>query len=129
MGIDRKYIDEAKKNLKIIKGKEKSNLTGKQFVAALIQDIHAKMKEGHKIHDIWSEINDPLPDDDKIKEGTFRRYVQMAREEAGLEPIKKWTRQVEKEKQKTSKANEVENSEDQKERKTESDFRDTRDPV
>lgn len=125
MSIDRKYIDEAKKSLKTIKGKGKTGLTRKQFVSELIQDIHARMKEGHKIHDIWKELNDPLPDDSKIKESAFRAYVQIARKEADLEPVKKWTKRTEKPKEKTIKENTLDNPEANDKPKTENDFRDT----
>lgn len=97
MSIDNEMVKEAKAALKQMSSGKTSRLTRQQFVSSLIKEIHAKMEAGFQLAEICDELNRTLPEDQKIKPGTFRAYVRTARAEAGIKPLKTWTRRNNKE--------------------------------
>lgn len=96
MSIETESLKNAKQALKAMSARGKSRLTRQEFVSSLIHEIHAKMQAGFKLGEICEELNKTLPDGAQMKETTFRAYVRAARAEAGIKPIKKWTRRTEK---------------------------------
>lgn len=120
MTIKTETVREAKSALKSMSKKSEKRLTRAEFVASLIKEIHEKMEAGFSIAEICEELNRTLPDDQKIKMNTFKTYVRKAREEAGIKPLRTWTRRVKVGHAKT------ENGASKKDKKvnTEADFRD-----
>lgn len=96
MTIKSEAVKEAKTALKSMSKKKETRLTKAEFVASLINEIHAKMEAGFQLHEICEELNKTLPGDQQIKTNTFRTYVRNAREEAGIKPLRNWTRRTEK---------------------------------
>ena len=96
MSIDNAAVKEAKAALKEMSIKTKSKMTRQQFVASLIKEIHAKLEAGFQLGEVCAELNKTLPEDQQIKEATFRAYVRSARQEAGIKPIRTWTRRTDK---------------------------------
>lgn len=97
MSIESDKLKEARAALKGMSSKTKAKLTKQQFVASLIEDIHAKMAAGFQLAEICEELNKTLPPNEQIMLSTFRAYVRSAREEAGIKPLKSWTRRTPKE--------------------------------
>ncbi|UOA21627.1 hypothetical protein DSM14862_04467 (plasmid) [Sulfitobacter indolifex] len=97
MSIESNKLKEAKAALKGMSSKRQVKLTKQQFVASLIEDIHAKMEAGFQMSEICEELNKTLPPDEQIKMSTFKAYVRAAREEAGIKPLKSWTRRTPRE--------------------------------
>jgi hypothetical protein len=127
--IDEKNVAEAKRILKQTSTRGKPGLTAKEFVASLINEIHAKMAEGFTVTQLWEQVNETLPEGSKIQKSTFGRYVQIAREEAGITPVKKWTRKEKVDDQggdkKITEAKMKDNIKADQKDKTEGDFRNT----
>ena len=96
MTIKSEAVKEAKSALKSMSKKKDTRLTKAEFVASLINEIHTKMEAGFQLDEICEELNKTLPDDQQIKPNTFRTYVRNAREEAGIKPLRNWTRRTEK---------------------------------
>lgn len=96
MTIKSDTIKEAKSALRSMAKKSEKRLTRADFVASLIKEIHEKMEAGFSIAEICEELNRTLPDDQKIKMNTFKTYVRKAREEAGIKPLRTWTRRTDK---------------------------------
>ena len=120
MTIKSDTLKEAKSALRSMSKKSEKRLTRADFVASLIKEIHEKMEAGFSIAEICEELNRTLPDDQKIKMNTFKTYVRNAREEAGIKPIRTWTRRTEVEPEKS----ESRASKEEPKRKAEADFRD-----
>ncbi len=120
MTIKSDTLKEAKSALRSMSKKSEKRLTRADFVASLIKEIHEKMEAGFSIAEICEELNRTLPDDQKIKMNTFKTYVRKAREEAGIEPLRTWTRRPEMAPKKAEKSASKENTK----RNTEEDFRD-----
>lgn len=120
MTIKSDTLKEAKSALRSMSKKSERRLTRADFVASLIKEIHEKMEAGFSIAEICEELNRTLPDDQKIKMNTFKTYVRNAREEAGIKPIRTWTRRTEVGPEKP----ESDASKEDPKRKTEADFRD-----
>ncbi|VVS96212.1 conserved hypothetical protein [Roseovarius sp. EC-HK134] len=94
MTIKSDKLKEAKSALRLMAKKSEKRLTRADFVASLIKEIHEKMEAGFSIAEICEELNRTLPDDQKIKMNTFKTYVRKAREEAGIKPLRTWTRKA-----------------------------------
>ena len=94
MTIKSDTLKEAKSALRSMAKKSEKRLTRADFVASLIKEIHEKMEAGFSIAEICEELNRTLPDDQKIKMNTFKTYVRKAREEAGIKPLRTWTRKA-----------------------------------
>jgi hypothetical protein len=128
MSIESDKLKEARAALKGMSSKTKAKLTKQQFVASLIEDIHAKMAAGFQLAEICEELNKTLPPDEQIMLSTFRAYVRSAREDAGIKPLKSWTRRAPKANEEVAEANSEDNQEvnDMKSQgtKTEGQFRD-----
>jgi hypothetical protein len=122
MTIKSDTIKEAKSALKTMAKRSEKRLTKADFVGSLIKDIHAKMQDGYSIAEICEELNKTLPDNEKMKLNTFKTYVRKSREEAGIKPLRTWTRRTEAMPTKTEKPKD---KEDPKE-VLETDFRDQR---
>jgi IS30 family transposase len=95
MTIKSDTIKEAKSALKSMSKKSEKRLTKADFVESLIKDIHEKMEAGFSIAEICQELNKTLPSDKQIKLNTFKTYVRTARKEAGIKPLRTWTRKTE----------------------------------
>ena len=111
MSIESNKLKEAKAALKGMSSKRQVKLTKQQFVASLIEDIHAKMESGFQLSEICEELNKTLPADEQIKMSTFKAYVRSAREEAGIKPLKSWTRRDLKDSEDNAKVNYKDNPE------------------
>lgn len=96
MAIRSNKLKEVKTALKSMSKGSHGGITKAEFIASLIKDIHEKMLAGFKLEEIWEEVNKPLDEQDKITLNTFRTYVRKAREEAGMEATRSWTRRTEK---------------------------------
>ena len=96
MSITSERIKDAKAALKVMSSKKQAKLTKRQFIARLIEGIHAKMQAGFQLSEICEAINNTLPVDEQIKISTFRAYVRAARDKAGIKPLKSWTRRTPK---------------------------------
>lgn len=96
MTIKSETVKEAKSALKSMSKKTERRLTKGEFIASLIKEIHAKMEAGFQLDEICEELNKTLPDDQQIKPNTFRTYVRKAREDAGIKPLRTWTRRTDK---------------------------------
>lgn len=94
MTIESEKVREAKSALRSMSKKKSTRLTKAAFVSSLITEIHAKMEAGFQIDEICEELNKTLPEKDQIKTNTFRTYVRTAREEAGIKPLRTWTRRT-----------------------------------
>lgn len=92
MSTESEKLREARAALKSMSSKKNSKMTKQRFVTNLINDIHAKMKEGFQLDEICEQINMTLPESDRIKLSTFRAYVRTAREDTGIKPLRTWTR-------------------------------------
>lgn len=95
MAIKSEMVKDAKSALRSMSKKSEKQLTKADFVASLIKEIHEKMQAGFSISDICEELNKTLPDSEKMKLNTFKTYVRRAREDAGIEPLRTWTRRTE----------------------------------
>jgi IS30 family transposase len=120
MTIKSDTLKEAKSALRSMSKKSEKRLTRADFIASLIKEIHEKMEAGFSIAEICEELNRTLPDDQKIKMNTFKTYVRKAREEAGIKPLRSWTRRIEVAPKKSG----SDASKEEPKRKTETDFRD-----
>lgn len=67
--------------------------SGLKIIRALAPDIHARLKEGHKLNDIWHQVVSSLPAERQLTVATFKRYWQLVRREIGLAPMKTRSRQ------------------------------------
>jgi len=67
--------------------------SGLEIVRALAPDIHARLKEGHKLNDIWHQVVASLPAERQLTVATFKKYWQLVRHEIGLAPMKTRSRQ------------------------------------
>lgn len=120
MTIKSDTLKEAKSALRSMSKKSEKRLTRADFVASLIKEIHEKMEAGFSIGEICEELNRTLPDDQKIKMNTFKTYVRKAREDAGIKPLRTWTRRTEAAPDKAKGGA----SKEDKKVNTEADFRD-----
>ena len=124
MSIESESIREAKAALKQMSSSKTSKLTRQQFVTSLIKEIHAKMEAGFQLAEICEELNKALPENRKIKPATFRAYVRTARAEAGIKPLKAWTRRSKKDQPKAeNKANAKDEIEAKEKNSTSAGFR------
>lgn len=94
MALKREHLKEAKSALKSMSKRREKKLTKADFVASLIQDIHAKMTAGFSLEEICEELNKTLPDGQQLNMNTFKTYVRKARTEAGIAPTRPWTRRA-----------------------------------
>jgi IS30 family transposase len=92
MAIKTEHLKDAKAALKSMSARREKKLTKADFVAGLIQDIHAKMAAGFSLEEICEELNKTLPDGEQLRMNTFKTYVRRARIEAGVAPTRTWTR-------------------------------------
>jgi hypothetical protein len=67
--------------------------SGLEIIRALAPDIHARLKEGHKLNDIWHQVVSSLPAERQLTVATFKKYWQLVRHEIGLAPMKTRSRQ------------------------------------
>jgi len=91
MMIEENAVAKGRRSLAKLKKQKNPGITGLNFVIRLAPDIHARLAEGHRLEEVWSAVFDPLPAKDKLTLTTFRKYWQIARAEAGLEPLKNWS--------------------------------------
>lgn len=94
MALKTEHLKDAKSALKSMSARREKKLTKADFVAGLIQDIHAKMAAGFSLEEICKELNKTLPDADKLNMNTFKTYVRRARTQAGIAPTRSWTRRT-----------------------------------
>ena len=94
MALKTEHLKDAKAALKSMATRREPNLTKADFIAGLIQDIHAKMAAGFTLAEICEELNKTLPDGEKLPTNTFKTYVRKARTEAGIAPTRAWTRRT-----------------------------------
>ncbi|WP_071795142.1 hypothetical protein [Natronohydrobacter thiooxidans] len=94
MALKREHLKNARTALKSMSTRRERKLTASDFVADLIQDIHAKMTAGFSLEEICEELNKTLPDLEKLNMNTFKTYVRKARTEAGIAPTRTWTRRT-----------------------------------
>ena len=120
MAIDKQQVADAKKSLKKLTTKPPKNLTMKDFVGDLIEDIHEKLELGHSLSDVCDQINEALPADQKMKMNTFKTYVQQVRAEKNIKSIRPYKKKAAAKPETTE---EAPTSAPKKDR-TESDFRD-----
>lgn len=64
------------------------NPTTKQIVEALAEKIHAQLKDGRRLDEVYKIIRARLPEDTRLTLTTFKRYWREARDSAGLSKIK-----------------------------------------
>lgn len=96
MAIQADRLKEAKSALKSMAKKGDRKISKADFVASLIKEIHEKMEAGFSLAEICEELNKTLPEDEQIQLNTFKTYVRTARLEAGMKPLRSWTRRTEK---------------------------------
>lgn len=94
MALKTEHLKDAKAALKSMSARHEKKLTKADFVAGLIQDIHAKMASGFSLEEICGELNTLLPDGDQLNMNTFKTYVRRARTQAGIAPTRSWTRRT-----------------------------------
>jgi|GEM_PF-2630243 len=94
MTLKPEHLKDAKAALKSMSARRGSKLTKADFIANLIQDIHAKMAAGFTLEEICEELNKTLPDGEQLNMNTFRTYVRRARTGAGIAPTRAWTRRT-----------------------------------
>jgi nucleoid DNA-binding protein len=94
MALKPEHLKDAKAALKSMSARRGSKLTKADFIASLIQDIHAKMADGFSLEEICEELNKSLPDGEQLNMNTFRTYVRRARTGAGIAPTRSWTRRT-----------------------------------
>lgn len=94
MALKTEHLKDAKAALKSMSTRREKKLTKADFIAGLIQDIHAKMAAGFTLEEICEELNKTLPDGEQLNMNTFRTYVRRARIKVGVAPIRAWTRRI-----------------------------------
>ena len=94
MALKTEHLKDAKAALKSMATRREPNLTKAEFIAGLIQDIHAKMAAGFTLAEICEELNKTLPEDEQLNMNTFKTYVRRARTQAGIAPTRSWTRRT-----------------------------------
>jgi IS30 family transposase len=94
MALKTEHLKEAKSALKSMSKRREKKLTKADFVASLIQDIHAKMTTGFSLEEICEELNKTLPDGEQLNMNTFKTYVRRARTQAGIAPTRSWNRRT-----------------------------------
>ena len=94
MALKTEHLKEAKSALKSMSTRREKTLTKADFIASLIQDIHAKMTAGFSLEEICEELNKTLPEDEQLNMNTFKTYVRRARTQAGIAPTRAWTRRT-----------------------------------
>lgn len=97
MAIKSETVRDAKSALKSMSKRNEKKLTKADFVGSLIKEIHEKMEAGFSIAEICEELNKTLPEGERMKLNTFKTYVRRAREDAGIAPLRTWTRRAKKE--------------------------------
>lgn len=94
MALKTEHLKDAKAALKSMAARREPNLTKADFIAGLIQDVHAKMAAGFTLAEICEELNKTLPDGEQLNMNTFKTYVRRARTQAGIAPTRAWTRRT-----------------------------------
>ena len=80
-------LDDIKKDLAKAQPKSRPP-TVKQILEGAAADIHAHLKQGARLDDVYLIIRARLPEDTKLSLNTFKKYWREARETAGLSKIK-----------------------------------------
>ena len=91
MDIPEDSVAKAQKSLARMAKQKKTSVTGRELVRGLAPEIHARLKEGYGLKDIWYTIIPDLPEAERMTFATFRKYWQRARQELGLTPLKSRT--------------------------------------
>ncbi len=102
MMIDKDTLRKAKQALKEMPTKTKSHMSRKEFISALTKEIQSMREAGFTYSDICTELNKTLPEDAQMAASTLASYARKARAEAGLAPLKKWTRRTQSESESSS---------------------------
>lgn len=91
MDIKEDSVAKVKRTLARMAKQKKASVTGRELVRDLAPEIHARLKDGHGLKDIWFMIVTDLPEGERMTFATFQKYWQSARLELGLAPLKSRT--------------------------------------
>lgn len=94
MDIKEDSVAKVKRTLARMAKQKKASVTGRELVRDLTPEIHARLKDGHGLKDIWFMIVTDLPEGERMTFATFQKYWQSARLELGLAPLKTRTRET-----------------------------------
>lgn len=87
MANQKTLLNEIKKDLGKARKQERL-LTAKQIVEELAPDIHAQLKQGARLDEVYDIIHARLPEGLNLERTTFKKYWREAREATGLSRIK-----------------------------------------
>lgn len=87
MAYSKTLLDDIKKDLVKARLIERPPNT-KQIIDELAADIHAQLKQGALLDEVYKIIRARLPSDTKLTLATFKKYWRESRDLAGLSKIK-----------------------------------------
>lgn len=87
MANSKNIVEDIKKELARVRPKERPKTT-KEIIGSLVEDIHAQMKWGARLDDVYTIIRARLPEETKLTLTTFKRYWREARDLHGLSKMK-----------------------------------------
>src|SRR3989338_5544838 len=88
MDIPEDSVAKAKKSLARIAKQKKTSVTRRELVRDLAPEIHARLKAGHGLKEIWYTIIADLPQAERMTFATFQKYWQAPRQAVGPRPSK-----------------------------------------
>jgi hypothetical protein len=80
-------VEDIKKDLAKVRPQDRT-ITTKGIIDALVEDIHAQMKHGARLDDVYAIIRARLPEETRLTLTTFKRYWRESCTRLGLSKMK-----------------------------------------